>query len=249
MEEIRSSSGIGQETAVEFAKEGANLVIHGQNVDNLQYTENRIMSEATASKVVKVVGSMEDAETPAQILNQAIQSFGRLDVLVNNAGAVVKPGGTFDSIETLEFLFKVNFKSAAQLIELALPYLKQTKGNIVNVSSCSAIRPYPDLIYYGALKAALDHLSRTQAQIYGGMGVRVNTVNPGPVRTEIMNRHNIGGFEEWAQEQTSLHRIALVSEISPVILFLASEEAGYVNGANWLVDGGACCMVPNSRFG
>uniref|UniRef100_A0A915DK69 Uncharacterized protein n=1 Tax=Ditylenchus dipsaci TaxID=166011 RepID=A0A915DK69_9BILA len=224
-----SSSGIGQETAIAFAKEGANLVIHGRNTDNLQQTENRIMFEASTCRLVKVVCSMEDEETPARILNQAIQAFGQLDILVNNAGAAVKPGGQVDSIETLDFLYKVNFKSAAQLIELALPYLKKTKGNIVN--------------------AALDHLSRTQAQMYGEIGVRVNTVNPGPVRTEIMNRNKIGGFEKWAEEQTSLHRIALVSDISPVILFLASEEARYVTGSNYLVDGGACCMVPVCRFG
>ncbi|KAI1715690.1 enoyl-(Acyl carrier protein) reductase domain-containing protein [Ditylenchus destructor] len=238
-----SSSGIGQDAAVEFAKHGATIVVHGQNK-----TADIITTLAPSAKLLQITGSLEDDSTPPKIIEETIQAFGRIDILVNNAGAATKPNTAVDSLETLEFLFKVNFKSMAHLIKLALPYLEKTKGNVVNVSSCSAFRPYADLLYYGSLKAAMDHLTRTQAQIYGKAGVRFNTINPGPIRTHIADRHGITGFEKWAVDQTALHRIGLTAETSSVILFLASDHASFVTGANWVVDGGACVMTPETQI-
>ncbi|KAI1724839.1 enoyl-(Acyl carrier protein) reductase domain-containing protein [Ditylenchus destructor] len=250
-----SSAGIGQDAATEFAKEGAFITIHGQNADRLNDTEARMVETGISKeKILKVIGSLEDPKTPAKIIEQTVQKFGKIDVLVNNAGAAGHPTiDDVDALEYLDFLYTVNFRSVVALTQLAIPYLEKTKGNVVNVSSMSSFLTQKSQSFYNSLKAALDHFTHCYADKYGPKGIRMNTINPGFIRTHIINRRNVPGaqdrFEEYAAKYTSLGRVGQVSETSSLIKFLASDEASYVTGSNYVVDGGHSLYVPEMNFG
>jgi len=162
---------------------------------------------------------------------------------VNNAGTGGKPKTDNHSLENFDFLIKVNLRSVIEITQLAVPYLTKTKGNIVNISSAGALRAFPEMTFYCLTKAAMDHYTRNASMLYAPNGIRINSVNPGPVKTLIFSRHNppsevVDIHEKWIKDTTFVGRSADVSEISPAILFLASEKASFVTGACWSVDGG-----------
>jgi len=250
-----SSAGIGQDAAVAFGKEGAKVVIHGQNVDRLTKTASMLLEAGVPTKnVLKVVGSMEDPNTPAEIVKQTVDKFGQIDVLINNAGAGIKPNHyDNDSMENLDFLYNVNLKSVVLLTQLAIPYLEKTRGNVVNVSSISSTKVQSSQTFYNMLKAALDHFTRCYADKYGPKGIRVNSLNPGFVRTLIVERKNLGAtaqqqFEQYAADYSPLGRVGLPSEMSTILKFLASDEASFVTGVNWIADGGHTLYTPPLDF-
>ncbi|KAI1713842.1 enoyl-(Acyl carrier protein) reductase domain-containing protein [Ditylenchus destructor] len=245
-----SSAGIGQDAAVEFGKEGARLVIHGQNSERLDETETLLLDAGVRQEnILKVLGSMEDPNTPSTIVEKTVQKFDRIDVLINNAGASSKPGITNQhSLENLDFLFKVNLRSVIELTQRALPYLEQTKGNVINVSSASAKITYTVAAFYSSIKATLDHFTRNYAYKYSSRGVRINSINPGFVRTLIFQRNKGAPNSQERVEQhaqnCSLKRIGMPSEVSPALMLLASDESAHVTGVTWLVDGGITLYSP-----
>uniref|UniRef100_A0A915DQX6 Uncharacterized protein n=1 Tax=Ditylenchus dipsaci TaxID=166011 RepID=A0A915DQX6_9BILA len=183
-----------------------------------KYNVSKIRWESCADHRLKlriVHGqSGEKLKATEDLMVQA--GFGKIDVLVNNAGAGCKPrenGGKLlaDSLENMDFLYQLNFRSAIEMTLLAMPYLEKTKAT-----------NYADKL--------------------GAQGIRINSLNPGAIKTSIVSRCDILNgqekFEHFAAENTSLGRIGDVSEVSPILLFLASEQASYVTGATWLVDGG-----------
>ncbi|KAI1717492.1 short chain dehydrogenase domain-containing protein [Ditylenchus destructor] len=217
-----SSAGIGQDAAVEIGKEGGLLVIHGQNPDRLNETETLLLEAGMKPEnILKVFGSMEDPKTPGLIIEKTVEKYGRIDVLINNAGTSTKPGEkNSHSLANLDFLYRVNFRSAVEMSQLAMPYLRETRGNIINVSSAGAIKPYPVAAFYTSLKACLDHFTRNYALIYGKRGVRINCINPGFVRTQIVTRNGVPGSQEKVEQfalNSSLKRIGQSCEMSTVI--------------------------------
>jgi len=129
------------------------------------------------ARVHQVIGSMEAAETPEKIYTATLERFQRIDVLVNNAGAMQKPDTTDEEDpDNLEYLFRANLLSAVKLMQLCVGELKKTRGCIVNISSIGSTRSYPSLTSYGAMKAAMDHFTRNYAAKYGPRGVRVNSL-------------------------------------------------------------------------
>ncbi|CAK5084805.1 unnamed protein product [Meloidogyne enterolobii] len=205
-----SSAGIGRQTALEFAREGASVVIHGQCRERLEETEKLLNKEGIGPKrILSIIGQLEREEVPKQILEQTLDKFGKIDVLVNNAAAGCKPGITFkagsdaNSLANLDYLFAVNLRSVVQLLEGALPYLEATKGNVVNISTSGALRPLRSAAFYCALKSALNTLTESYAQIWGPKGVRINNVSPGPIKTLIFERNGICGTRK---EQASFDK-------------------------------------------
>uniref|UniRef100_A0AC34GPP2 Oxidoreductase n=1 Tax=Panagrolaimus sp. ES5 TaxID=591445 RepID=A0AC34GPP2_9BILA len=245
-----SSSGIGQDAALGFAREGANVVIHGQNEKRMQETVDKLHKiDVGENRILTVAGSMEDDSLAPKLIEKTIQKFGKINILVNNAGATCKPNTDSNAMENFDYLMKVNLRSIVHLTQLAIPYLEKTKGNIVNVSSAGAVRAFPDVTFYTLTKAALDHYTRNCALMYGSKGIRINSINPGPVNTEIFSRHNppddvVKNHQKWVKETTPLGHSAGVSEITPIILFLASDRASFVTGASWFADGGHSIYMP-----
>ncbi|KAH7712291.1 short-chain dehydrogenease/reductase-like protein [Aphelenchoides avenae] len=238
-----SSAGIGRDAAIEFAKEGASVVIHGQSEERLNETKKLISETGVGDdKIAWVLGPLDEEGTPKKIIDAAVSKFGSIHVLVNNAGAVGKPATDPDSLDNYDFLFKVNLRGVVALTQLAMPYLQKNHGNVINVSSCAAIRAYPATMFYCMTKAALDHFTRTAALKYAP-NVRVNGINPGPIETYIVQRNNptpeqVDELRVWWNRNTALGRGGSVSEMSTILKFLASDDASFVTGACWTADGG-----------
>ncbi|XP_044735082.1 3-oxoacyl-[acyl-carrier-protein] reductase FabG-like [Chrysoperla carnea] len=245
-----ASSGIGAATAIHFSKYGAKLALTGRNVENLQKVAEQCHNAKEGNlKPFIIPGDVSNENDVKNILSTTIKEFGKLDVLVNNAG--ILETGTIETtnVEQYDRVFNVNVRSVYQLTNLAVPYLIQTKGSIVNVSSVNGIRSFPGVLAYNMSKAALDQLTRCVALELGGKGVRVNSVNPGVTITEIhkrggMNEEQYAKFLERAKETHILGRPGQAEEVARAIAFLASDEASFITGASLPVDGGRHAMCP-----
>jgi NAD(P)-dependent dehydrogenase (short-subunit alcohol dehydrogenase family) len=234
-----ASSGIGRATAAAFSGAGAAVVLAARD-------ENRLRKVAQESKgktlVVRTdVTQKGDCE---RLIAATMREFRKLDVLVNAAG-IIKTGNIENtSLEDWDALFNINVRSVFYLMQLAVPHLIKSKGNIVNVSSVNGLRSFPGVLAYCSSKAALDHLTRCASLELASKGVRVNSVNPGVVRTEL---HKRGGMDEESyakfidhssQDTHPLGRIGKPEEVADLILFLASDRAAWITGANYSIDGG-----------
>ena len=139
-----SSSGIGAAIAVQFAQYGANVTISGRNAENLDKVANKIAEVSNGVKALQIIGDLTtDDSLPKRLIDETITKFGRLDFLVNNAGAST-PNGKLDSpnlMEEFDKVYKLNVRSIVELTQLAAPHLEKTKGNIINISSIVSLRP------------------------------------------------------------------------------------------------------------
>uniref|UniRef100_A0A1I7Z5W8 3-oxoacyl-[acyl-carrier-protein] reductase n=1 Tax=Steinernema glaseri TaxID=37863 RepID=A0A1I7Z5W8_9BILA len=249
-----SSSGIGQAAAVLLASEGASVTIHGRSADGLKTTENLILEKGIPSeRIVSVQGSIQDDKVLTDLIHKTLEKFGRIDVLVNNAGSGGLPGMDRSSIEAFDFIHSVNIKPVIQLTRLVEPHLEKTKGNIVNVSSIAALLPRPGAENYAMSKAALDHFMRSRTHELAKKGIRINNVNPGLVET---NFHLQMGISEQNQEKfrkgyskiIPMGRPGAPVEIAKPIAFLASSDASYITGVCLVADGGVCQFVNKPEY-
>ncbi|KAI6218805.1 Oxidoreductase, short chain dehydrogenase/reductase family protein [Aphelenchoides besseyi] len=247
-----SSSGIGQSTAELFAAKGANVTIHGQNEERLQKTVELLKKNGVSEcRLLVVRGLIEKEETRKQLINETIKKFGRLDVLVNNAAATLKPGTDANSFESYDYVMGINVRALMDLCDQATPHLSKTRGNIVNVSSIGAQQAFTNTIPYVCSKAAVNHYTRNLAVVLASKGIRVNSVSPGGVDTNFnnhlaKNREELDAIYKYYAETTiPLGRIAKPKEIAYAIEFLAdNEKASYILGTNLDVDGGICAGRP-----
>ncbi|XP_078697184.1 3-oxoacyl-[acyl-carrier-protein] reductase FabG-like [Branchiostoma floridae x Branchiostoma belcheri] len=237
-----ASSGTGRGTAVEFAQLGAYLALTGRNQENLQATAKACVEAGTPQdKILLVTGDICNDELRKKLVNQTAQKFGRVDVLVNNAGIA-----SFDTLETTNMAdydrtMDVNVRSVVRLTQLCVPHLTMTKGAIVNVSSLAGIRAFPDHLANCMSKSALDQFTRCVALELAPKQVRVNSVNPGLIQTEMLRRFGLNE-EEYANMIQG--RVGEVSEVAKTIAFLASPDASIITGALVPLDGGRFLMCP-----
>jgi len=241
-----SSSGIGATTAVTFAAEGANVIIHGRNEAALKSVKERCLKSGTANtKVHIVVGDISSEEIRKKLIDDTIQLFGKLDVLVNNAGLFNPSSFSESTLELFDHLFSVNVRSAIGLTQLAVPHLIKSKGNIVNISSDLGRNASNSAVFYALTKATLDHFTKCLSLDLGPKGVRVNSVNPGYVpETDVLKKAGMTDAEKEAYIKAAsasfpLRRPGKAEEIANAILFLASEKASFVTGILFSVDGGS----------
>ncbi|XP_073949554.1 3-oxoacyl-[acyl-carrier-protein] reductase FabG-like [Choristoneura fumiferana] len=240
-----ASSGIGAATAILFAKEGARVAMVGRNETKLSKVAQQCAAHGTAPLVIRAdVANEEEVKT---IVKKTIDQFGRLDVLVNNAGTGQNAAITDPNIlQTFDTVMNTNLRSVVQLTSLAAPYLVETKGNIVNVSSIAAHCVLgASFMSYSVSKIGLDHYTRCAALELAASGVRVNSVNPGPVRTDIAENSGMvppgQGDAMWDQwkSMTALNRVGESEEIADLIAFLASDKARSITGSIYVSDNGS----------
>lgn len=184
-----ASSGIGTTTALRLAKQGAILSLTGRNVENLN---------AVASKIENCLVTPGDITKEAdtdRLMDRTIEKFGKLDVLINNAGILETGSIENTSLEQYDRVMNMNIRSIYHLTMLAVPHLIKTQGNIVNVSSVNGIRSFPGVLAYNLSKAAVDQFTRCVALELAAKNVRCNSVNPG---VTITNLHKRGGMNEEA---------------------------------------------------
>lgn len=242
-----ASSGIGAATAVKLAKYGACLALNGRNVDNLKKVAGDCKAVGAAPAVV--VGDISKEADTERIWRETLQKYGKLDVLVNNAGII--ESGTIEntSLEQYDRVMNTNLRAIYHLTMLATPELIKTKGNIVNVSSVNGIRSFPGVLAYNISKMGVDQFTRCVALELAAKGVRANCVNPG---VTVTNLHKRGGMDEVAYQKFLEHsksthalgRPGTTDEVANAIAFLASDLASFTTGVSLAVDGGRHAMCP-----
>jgi NAD(P)-dependent dehydrogenase (short-subunit alcohol dehydrogenase family) len=236
-----ASSGIGKATAVAFARDGAKVSIAARRTSELNATASTIAEFGGVAKAV--VADVTKEHDRKSLMNQTVETFGTIDVLVNAAGII--GSGTIENttLEEWDYMMEINVRSVFRLTQLALPYLIKTKGSIVNVSSVAGLRSFPGILAYCASKAAVDQFTRCCALELASKGVRANSVNPGVV---VTNLHKAGGmdeesyrkFLERSRETHPLGRSGKPEEVANLILFLASPRAAWITGGTYSIDGG-----------
>jgi len=231
-----AGSGIGAATARRFAAEGATVVLVGRTQDKL----DKLAAELPATDRVFVRPTdVADADQVNGLFTDVIERYGRLDVLVNNAGTAVGGSIADASDDDWRKVMSINVDGVFHCCRAALPHLLETNGNIVNTSSVSGIGGDWGMSIYNASKGAITNFTRALALDHGGEGVRVNAVCPSLTRSELTT----GMFENDElmakfADRIPAGRAAHPEEIGDVIAFLASTDARFVNGVNLPVDGG-----------
>lgn len=238
-----ASTGIGAETAIAFAKHSAKVVLVGRNEEALNTNASKC-EEVKGIQPLIVKAELTNDEDVKRVISTTIEKFGRIDVLVNNAGVGIC-GSIREGIEPFDRAINTNVRPAYLLTSLATPYLVQSKGNIVNVSSIAAFKPIKDVDFlpYCMSKAALDQFTRCLALELGKDGVRVNSVNPGGTKTNFVEACGISKDEKEelfkVREQSfPLRKMAKSEEVADLILYLASDRASSITGSTFVIDNG-----------
>lgn len=232
-----STSGIGQATALRLAQRGIHVVISGRNADRGAKVVEEV--RATGGVADFVNADLRDARSAADLATRATKAAGgTLDILVNNAA--IGAGGPTEGFpeSTFDAVLGTNFKAPFYLVAAIAPGMVERGGGaIVNVSTLAAEIALPGLAVYGASKAALDLLTKSWSAEYGHAGVRVNSVSPGPTRTPG-SEAGLGEQLEQLAAQAPLGFVAEPDDIAAAISFLASDEARFVTGEVFHVNGG-----------
>ena len=241
-----AGSGIGAATARRFGQDGAAVVLCGRR-------ENKLADVAARMDAGRTLAHSADVSKPddvAALVEAAVNRFGRLDVLVNNAGVAVMGGFMDTPIEEWHRTMSIDVDGVVFATRAALPHLLKTRGNIVNVSSVSGLGGDWGLAFYNAAKGAVSNLTRSLALEFGSKGVRVNAVNPSLTMTEITEpfKEDAGLMAKFA-DRIPMGRAAEPEEVASVIVFLASDDAGFVTGVNLPVDGGLSASNGQPRIG
>jgi NAD(P)-dependent dehydrogenase (short-subunit alcohol dehydrogenase family) len=236
-----ASSGIGRAAAELFAREGARVAMVARRQSALdQAAESLPQSKDRVFTISADVTREADAE---RCMQKAIDRLGGLDVLVNAAG-ILKSGDIMQtSLEVWDEMLNVNLRAVFHLMQLAVPHLKESRGNIVNVSSVTGLRSFPGVLAYCVSKAGVDQLTRCAALDLAPFGVRVNAVNPGVVVTSLHSAGGMGAdqyqaFLERGKTTHPLGRVGQAQEIAELIVFLASDRAAWITGETVSIDGG-----------
>lgn len=243
-----ASSGIGAATAVHFARLGAKLALTGRNAANLRDVADRC-EKSSELKPLVVTGDLTDEKDTANVLDATVAHYGRLDVLVNNAGILETGSIETTSLDQYDRVMNANVRSVYHLTMLAVPHLVASKGNVVNVSSVNGVRSFPNVLAYCMSKAAVDQFTRCVALELAAKGVRVNSVNPGVVVTNLLTRQGMSQedyarFLDKTKVTHALGRPGTAEEVAKAIAFLASDDASFSTGDSLLVDGGRHAMCP-----
>ncbi len=236
-----AGAGIGEAIAHKFALEGASVLLNGLPHDPLDQVADDIREQYPDVEVAVFEGDVSDQKTAEACVKAAVDAFGKLDVLVNNAGVLPKLAELQEyPIEDFEKLIHNNIYTAFHMTRAALPELQKTRGNIVSAGSEAGWNGSPQFAPYGPTKAYIHALMKGVAGEQGKYGIRANCVCPGPIDTSWTHKES-GPMDKDAEKtivmSTAFGRRGTTEEIANVYAFLASDEASYVTGALWLVDG------------
>ncbi|XP_013791929.2 uncharacterized protein LOC106475799, partial [Limulus polyphemus] len=186
-----------------------------------------------------IIGDLTIESDIERIMMSTIETYGRLDILVNNAGILIEESAQNGSLETLDLLWKTNVRSVYHLTMLAVPHLIESKGSIVNVSSIVGIKGSATHLSYTISKGAIDQFTRSVALDLAPKQVRVNSVNPGVIETNLFST-NGRDAKEFMSEAARCHplgRVGQPQEVATAIAFLASDEASFISGETLVIDG------------
>ncbi len=243
-----ASRGLGRAVAAELAAEGASLVICSRQQETIDRVANEI-SEATGSDVRGIGADVSNPDDVARLVNSAIERFGRIDILVTNAGG--PPAGPFESfpLDQWEAATRLLLHSTVELARHVLPGMKERRwGRILNITSIAVKQPVDNLMLSNSLRAAVTGFARTLANEVAPYGITVNNIMPGYTRTERVEALSRMMAEKegikpedfvarWERE-IPMRRIGEPREFAALAAFLVSERASYITGTSIPVDGG-----------
>lgn len=242
-----AGSGIGADAAENFAKNGAKVAL----IDINEFHLNQVFAKIVESNAPAPFKLVADVTTDAEkIINETVQHFDKLDVLVNSAGI-----GHYDNLsnfnmQKFDVLMSTNVKSVIALTKFAAVHLEKTEGNIVNLSSVSGVRPAANYLSYGISKASINHFTKCMAMELAQQKIRVNAIAPTVINTPMCR--SFRGLDspqatehrfKYIGEKHPLGRIGNVSDTTAAILYLASNDASFITGTILAVDGGAAISM------
>ncbi|MED1951387.1 glucose 1-dehydrogenase [Brevibacillus centrosporus] len=232
-------TGIGKHTALRFAREGAKVVVTDINLDSANQTVDEIKN--AGGSALAIAHDVSKEEQWQQVVAQAVEQYQKVDILFNNAGIyIIKPLAEI-TLDDWNRLMSINVTGVFLGMKHVMPVMaKQKAGSVINASSIAGLIGAPGHVLYGASKGAVRIMTKDAAIEYAQQGVRVNSIHPGYIQT---------GMVEYAAETTKhstvelakgvpTGRLGTVEDVSNVVLFLASDEAGHVTGAEFVIDGG-----------
>jgi NAD(P)-dependent dehydrogenase (short-subunit alcohol dehydrogenase family) len=230
-------SGIGRAVAIAFAREGADVLIsYLDEHEDAQETARWV--EEAGRRAVLVPGDLQDPAHCRSIIAKAVEEFGRVDVLVNNAAFQM----TRDSLEETpdeewDRTFQTNITAMFHLCKAAVPHMKPGSA-IVNTASVNSDTPKPKLLAYSATKGAIVNFTGGLAQLLAEKGIRANSVAPGPIWTPLIPATMPPEQVESFGQEVPLKRAGQPAELAPVYVLLASDQGSYISGARYAVTGG-----------
>jgi NAD(P)-dependent dehydrogenase (short-subunit alcohol dehydrogenase family) len=233
-------TGIGEAICRQFGREGASVVVNGLPNDPIDDVVAAI--EADRGRAVAFAGDVSNEGVARMCVDTAIERFGKLDVLINNAGVLLVNAPTEDlPVDKFDEQLRCNVRAAFLMTKFALPHLRKTRGNVICAGSEGGINGQPRNTPYGGTKGFLHSFMMGVAVEQAQYGVRANCVCPGPIDTSWTHKET-GAVDEQIEQAlisaTPLGRRGTAEEVANVYAFLACDEASFVTGALWLVDGG-----------
>lgn len=230
-------SGIGRAVAIAFAREGADILISYLEEDEDARETAKYIEEAGRIAVL-VKGDISEEGHCKEIISTAVEEFGQIDILINNAAFQMSRESLQDiSTEEWDYTFKTNIYAMFWLCKAAEPYMKEG-STIVNTTSINAYKPHPMLLAYASTKGAIQNFTANLGQILAEKGIRVNCVAPGPVWTPLIPATMPAEQVKTFGENTPLKRAAQPAELAPVYVLLASSDSSYMTGSTVQVTGG-----------
>jgi len=228
-----STTGIGKAIALRCAAEGARVVIHGLE----EGLGREVMQKLEPDRAVLHIEDIAAAGAPQRLVDSAVQTFGKLDAVVNNAAWVVSSNIQTTDLNFFRKVLEINTLAPYAMIQAALPHLRQTRGCVLNIGSVNAYSGEPNLLPYSVSKGALMTMTRNLGDtLHREHGVRVNQINPGWVltETETQRKRDHGLAEDWYKDIPAVYapagRILKPSEIANAALYWLEDESGPVSG-------------------
>ena len=231
-----ASRGLGRQIALYLATQNINIVVN--------YAASRAEADAVAAEInaaggraLAVQADVGNEADVARLFEQALAHFGRIDIVVNNAGTMITRSLKDSSTADFERQFDVNVKSVFLMLRQAATHLADN-GRIINISSSASRLMMPGYAVYSAAKAAVEQMSRVFAQEVGARGITVNCVLPGPLNTTLFTEGKSPEIIQNIAAASAFNRIGEVADIVPMVAFLASEDAQWITGQSLGANGG-----------
>ena len=230
-------SGIGRAVALAYAREGADVLISYLNEHDDAKETARLVEEA-GRRAILAPGDLADPAHCRAVIERAVNEFGRIDVLVNNAAFQM----SHESIEDIpddewDYTFQVNITAMFHLCKAAVKHMPNG-SSIINTTSINSDKPKPTLLAYATTKGAIANFTGGLSQLLADKGIRVNSVAPGPIWTPLIPSTMPADEVESFGDETPMKRPGQPKEVAPVFVMLASDEASYISGARIAVTGG-----------
>ena len=239
-----STRGIGEGVARRFAAEGASVVVTGRSRDAGEVVADSIRDEGGDATFVPA--DMRDPVEIQALIEHTVEEYGRIDVLVNNAGVQTETTAEAATMDDWAFVVETDFRSFWLCAKHAVEHMK-AGGTIINMSSNHAFLTMPGLFPYNAIKAGINGMTRALALELGPRGITVNTINPGWIEIE-RTEAELGDDYEYTESIHPVGRLGTPADVAGMATFLASDDATFVTGESLLVDGGRTAVMQDELY-